>query len=514
MRDVPGFERAASSAADTLKSAKNVTVVAHIDADGITAGSIASAALKRADIDHNVRFLKKLDDEEINGINEDPSEIVWLVDLGSGTFSMFDPSKVVVSDHHRVDSLCSDKIDLFSFGADHVNPHLFGIDGSTEISGAGATYAVAKNMGHDNDDLAALAVVGAAGDVQDNANGRLIGYNRIILQDAINAGRVEAVMDLRIFGRQTRPLHAFIMYSNDPPLMPVLKSVYQSAFRRADEIEDNDRQLIYSFLNELGIETRDEKGLRTWASLNAEEKKIVVSALSNGLLDIGKGVQSINRMIGEVYVLDPKLVDAPAGWLDKREATVEDTNEWRPSARVLLDAKEMATLLNACGRHGRPEIGMAICLGDREDQLSEALHMQLGHRNALREALSLVQEGGDFEIQELPSLRYFNGGEHIGDTIVGIVTGMLLGDSVPADRPLFGLVLASDGTATIKASARGARALVKRGLDLSLVMRDAANAVGGSGGGHNAAAGASIPEGKEEEFLQLASDIIGEQLNH
>lgn len=509
-RSVPGFERAAAQAAATLKQAKSVTVVAHIDADGITAASIASAALTRAGVRHVVRFVKKIDDDEVRRVNEDPSEIVWLVDLGSGSFSKFDPSRTVVSDHHRIDASGPTKVDLFSFGVDHVNPHLFGIDGSAEISGAGATYAVAKNMGRDNKDLAALAVVGAVGDFQDNACSRLIGYNRTILKDAVDAGRATASIDLRAFGRQTRPLHTYILYSNDPPLLPALRSTYQASFRRADEIDDGDRHLISSFFDSLGIERHDGSGWRSWASLDPEERTAVASALCACLLDAGRGIQAVRRLIGEVYALDPQLVDAPEGWLNA-QGIEDDDGEWSPSALALLDAKEMATLLNACGRHGRPETGMAICLGDRGERLSEALRLQVDHRNALREAIALVQEGGEFDIRELSCLRYFHGGERIEDTIVGIVAGMLLGDAAPADRPLFGLSSATDGTAMVKVSARGTRSMVERGLDLSLVMRQAAAAVGGSGGGHNVAAGASVPEGRENEFLQMANDVVGEQ---
>jgi RecJ-like exonuclease len=34
----------------------------------------------------------------------------------------------------------------------------------------------------------------------------------------------------------------------------------------------------------------------------------------------------------------------------------------------------------------------------------------------------------------------------------------------------------------------------------------------GVGGGHNIAAGATIPNGTEEEFLDLANEIVGKQM--
>ena len=64
-----------------------------------------------------------------------------------------------------------------------------------------------------------------------------------------------------------------------------------------------------------------------------------------------------------------------------------------------------------------------------------------------------------------------------------------------------------------KVSARGTGALVGRGLDLSRVMREAAQAVDGDGGGHDVAAGATIPAGRESAFVEHADHIVGNQLS-
>jgi RecJ-like exonuclease len=66
--------------------------------------------------------------------------------------------------------------------------------------------------------------------------------------------------------------------------------------------------------------------------------------------------------------------------------------------------------------------------------------------------------------------------------------------------------------AEVKVSARGTPTLTRRGLDLSVVMREASQAVGGDGGGHNVAAGATVPKGTEDEFVALADELVGEQL--
>jgi RecJ-like exonuclease len=45
---------------------------------------------------------------------------------------------------------------------------------------------------------------------------------------------------------------------------------------------------------------------------------------------------------------------------------------------------------------------------------------------------------------------------------------------------------------------------------LGKVMQEASTAVGGSGGGHDIAAGAFIPAAAEEEFLRRVDGLVGE----
>ncbi len=45
-----------------------------------------------------------------------------------------------------------------------------------------------------------------------------------------------------------------------------------------------------------------------------------------------------------------------------------------------------------------------------------------------------------------------------------------------------------------------------------MALREAAREVGGEGGGHNIASGATVPKGKEEKFLTLVDETVGRQL--
>jgi RecJ-like exonuclease len=83
-------------------------------------------------------------------------------------------------------------------------------------------------------------------------------------------------------------------------------------------------------------------------------------------------------------------------------------------------------------------------------------------------------------------------------------------DGVDRDTPIVAFARKND--AETKVSSRGSGPLVGRGLDLSVVMGEAARAVGGDGGGHDVAAGATIPSDSKREFIERADELVGEQL--
>ncbi len=96
-----------------------------------------------------------------------------------------------------------------------MNPHLAGLNGATDISGAGVAFLLAMKLGH-NEDLSSLAIVGAVGDLQDMRTNALVGVNRGILELGVAHGFLSYEKDLKLFGRQTRPLYKLLQYSSDP----------------------------------------------------------------------------------------------------------------------------------------------------------------------------------------------------------------------------------------------------------------------------------------------------------
>src|SRR5256712_7487450 len=86
--------------ADRLRSADRVGVYCHIDADGITGGAIASEALSRAGIAHEVAFLKKLDEASIQVIRRESPPVAWFVDFGAGQLHHMEGLDAGITDHH------------------------------------------------------------------------------------------------------------------------------------------------------------------------------------------------------------------------------------------------------------------------------------------------------------------------------------------------------------------------------------------------------------------------------
>jgi RecJ-like exonuclease len=240
------------------------------------------------------------------------------------------------------------------------------------------------------------------------------------------------------------------------------------------------------FLSELDRDLRADDGeWKRWVDLTDDERRTVASALLKRAVASGVPAERVNDLIGTTYTLT---------------AEAEGTE--------LRDVSEFSTLLNATARYDRADVGLAVCLGDRDAALDRARTLLRNHRKNLSAGLELVKSEG---VQAEEHVQWFDAGTKIRETIVGIVAGMALGaDGVDRDRPIVAFSAAGDDE--VKVSARGSHSLVRRGLDLSTVMREAARAVGGDGGGHDVAAGATIPAGERDAFVAAVDDAVGTQL--
>jgi single-stranded-DNA-specific exonuclease len=446
----------AKECADFIHKHTSAFIVSHIDADGLTSAAIMGKALERAGIDYDIRFVKQLDSAALTGIADSNPELVIFTDLGSGMLDAIKTLKLnaVISDHHQPQGVHEH----------HLNPHLFGLHGATEVSGSGITYIIATSLGN-NTDLADLAIVGAVGDLQHMKNGQLIGINRQILQDGAKTGVLHYEKDLLLFGKQTRTIFKLLQYSSDPFLPGISGSEDASI----------------EFLKKIGIRQHGEKW-RRWIDLEPVEKQQIVSALFQFCLSSGMSATSVQRLVGEVYTL-----------LREREGT------------EVRDASEYSTLLNATARYEHADIGLAVCMGDRGKSYDEASTLLKEHRKNLVEGINLVKEQGTVRMEHL---QYFDSRNKIRETIVGIVAGMC-SSFVNHDMPIIAF---ADSDGGVKVSSRGNYDLIRKGLNLGNAIGEAARSVGGTGGGHDIAAGAFIPGNAKSEFLRILDSKIGSQI--
>ena len=272
------------NAAEEIRQRQNLVVVSHVDADGLTASAIVCTALNRLNKDYKPLFFRQLDEGALDEVADLGAELVIFTDLGSGMIQEICDRDIraVVADHHKPAATVARPLA-------HINPHLVGADGATQLSGSGTSFLLARALARTqggNDDLAALAVVGAVGDLQDMASGRLLGLNRRILEIGSMAGAVSFSRDIKLFGRQTRPVYKMLEYSQDPYL-PGLSGKEDACI---------------AFLKDLGIRLGGEKW-RRWIDLSQEEKSCMVTAILRKGLRSGVSNIKLERLIGEVYVL-------------------------------------------------------------------------------------------------------------------------------------------------------------------------------------------------------------------
>lgn len=468
---IPGFLESAAKAAkairETVEKDGLIHVFSHLDADGVAAAGIVGKALMRLDARFRIRITQWVEEKIVEVIADKP-ELIVFSDLGSGYVDLLGDKlsdfRIVILDHHQI---VGEEPESFV----HVNPHLHGIDGARDISGAGVAYFVAKAIDEANVDCAPVAVVGALGDLQDKHDQRMLGgLNERIVDDAVNAGLLTVEKDLIFFGRETRPIHRMLA-STTSPFIPGVSG-------------EEDKSL--AFLASLDIKPRDGDKWRALRDLSDDEKRRLCSALADHLLNRGLRF-NVGDLVGHVYVLN-------------RE------EPWTP----LRDAREFSVLLNATGRMDKSSLGVAVCMGDRGSAFEGAVKVLDNYRRTINRYLGWVMEKPE-RMKELDHIYVVYGRDFIDDKIVGAVSSILSGGLPNPEKPLIAFAnVEKQGIAKI--SARTVDAVVARGVNLGDIMQVAAEKCEGKGGGHNVAAGAQVPLEKVDQFIDIVNELIGRQL--
>ena len=463
-----GLLKMAGRAAEQLKiwieDEEPITIVSHVDADGIAAAGIMASCLRQLDVPFKVRIVPWMDDEIAGELAAGSEERFIFTDIGSSYMDILakylGTRRALVLDHHPPSGSVPP-------GWVEVNPHNHGLDGSVEISGAGITYLVIREIDPVFKALSHLAIVGALGDRQDRLEGRRLGgLNELIVEDAVKEGLVEVSHDLIFYGRETRPLHRAIMYTTSPFIPGI-------TYR-----ED----AVLSVLARAGIRVKENDRWRTVSDLSEDEKKRLLDTLAAFLVSNGHPPELVGQLLGAVYVLVREEPLTP-----------------------LRDAREFASLLNACGRMERHDLGVVICMGERGKDLQEAMSILDEYRSNLARYIAWIYEEPD-ALEERGNMVVLHGGSTINDRMIAAVASII---SSSLNKPLVAYAFSPDEQMA-KISARLPSG--GQGLNIGSILREAAFSCSGQGGGHDVAAGARIPANQLERFLQTVNELIGKAM--
>jgi len=446
---------------DCIKSGRNISVITHLDCDGITSGSIVTKSLIRSGAKCTVRTVNEFNKNLVDRMKNDSREFHIITDLGGGFAKELDAGlddNWIVVDHHQIPDEEFDNQRV-------INAWKYDIDGGLEVSAGGMAYLVSKALHKENTDLAWIAVVAALGDRQDQGEKKSFsGINLDIASDAKKNGQVEIDLDILLVGRETRPLPDALAFTSHPFIEGLTWN----------------RDACLSLLNSSGIKLKDGSRWRVPAELTEDEKRTLLQTISK-FTTSKNATEIMDELVGYTYTLSGE---------DKRS--------------FLRDAREFSTMLNSCGRIRKAGVGIAVCMGDRTKMLEEGENILLEYRTLLRTYMNALSSER-WRVVDNGKYVMVDGEGLVSENMTGAVSSLLGGSQKNTGKII---ILRTNGEGgTIKFSSRKSTGC-KSEVNLGLLMRSCAIKVSGVGGGHNAAAGARITKDKLDEFLGCLEENV------
>jgi len=331
----------------------------------------------------------------------------------------------------------------------HINPRMHGVDGTSGACASTLAYLTAEAMDPANVDLAPYAIGGMIGDRQHV--GGFSGLNSGILERATAAGEVEVVKGLPLFGSTVSEA---LELSNDPFYMGL----------------SGEPEAVDAFLREIGI---DPASTVADVEFDPIKASILMSRLALRLVGQGTAMENVKETFMDKYRF-PKIG---------------------------TDGFMLSNVINSTGRLGVPGVGLAVVMGD-PDAMQEGSGTRAQYRRNVQVGLKGLRE----RTTALERVQYFtNTVPNMGGALSG------LGVSYILDPQRAAIAFTGSGK-DLKISGRATRKLVSEGLDLAKALAKASGTVGGAGGGHPIAAGATIPADRKDEFLSALDDALVAQV--
>ena len=419
---------------DCIKTGKNISVITHLDCDGITSGSIVTKSLIRAGAKCTVRTVNEFSKNILEKMKNDSRQFHIITDLGGGFAKDIDNAlgeEWIVVDHHQIPQEEFDNQKV-------INAWKYDVDGGKDVSAGGMAYLVSKALHKENTDLAWIAVVAALGDRQDQGEKKsFTGLNLEIAAIAKKNNQVEIDLDILLVGRETRPLPDALAFTSQPFIEGLTWN----------------RDACLSLLNSSGIKLKDGSRWRVPAELTEDEKRALLQTISK-YISTKNASDILDELVGYTYTLSGE---------DKRS--------------FLRDAREFSTMLNSCGRIRKAGVGVAICMGDRTKMLQEGENILVEYRTFLRTYMNTLSSER-WRITDNGSYLMVNGEGLVPENMTGAVSSLLGGSQKNTGKII---ILRTNGDeGTIKFSSRKSTGC-KSEVNLGLLMRECAAKVSGVG---------------------------------
>ena len=350
-----------------------IRIISHNDADGISSAAVIANALAEENVQFHTTIIPRLKEDIVNQLRHESYDLFIFSDMGSAFVKEFNTYKkdVIIADHHQIDGTESES------NVVHINPHIFGIDGSKDLSGAGSSYLAVRGLGKEH--LAHFALIGAFGDMQGQSG--FTGVNRMILNDALESGVLEIHEGLKIVSKSSEPIFKSLAYTFSPPL-PGISGDFEGA---------------QEFLEKMNL----SYGIK-FTDLEDEEKDLLKDALI-----------SINPDIfGDCYTV-PREVP------------------------MLRDLEEYSYILDACGKNKKQGLGLSIALGEKGQALDAALKLQREYRDQIVKGLEWVKREGAVQLSDI---QYLYSEDKVLKAVMGTIASIGLSvELLDSSKPVIGL---------------------------------------------------------------------------
>jgi len=478
------FEQAAEHASEliySLPEGENIRIISHCDADGIASAAIMAISLMRAGYNFHIS-IKKTGTKIADGIGD--ARLAVFCDIGSTNLEELSKlnCRVILCDHHmRKDGFLLHLNVAFLYS---IFEHLSVVSFETpsvlfiaycpcnrKLRHIDIFFIHCKREGEGGGGAAyfAASVHAVCPGIHVYAVGEFAFYHVMV------AKYHPAIKFVQFFEIRASYVAEYCKSGISDSICYFRPRLFYRDMSMMDSLEECIEPYFSNFSGGGALKFLQDMGIdpfKKFSELGENERKKLLSALTLRLMEQGAENVSLIRI--------------------------------SPHGKNYGSLYDLSSKLNACAREGEEGVGIAACLGDG-GAMGKAGQLQSTYREKIRREMRELEKE---KVKELSSISYF----HTKNTALGGVLAGLAMMYLPNFSKEKAVISVSTGEKKVDISGRGTERLVKKGLDLSEGMYVAAAKVGGGGGGHPIAAGATIPPGREEEFLRELDSVISKKM--